>query len=56
MENYEIGAEIGRGSYGVVYKARNRTDGKTYVLKSLQTASVPAKEREAQLQEVFTLS
>jgi len=55
MERYLVGREIGRGSYGVVYKVTSRVDGQTYVLKKLQTASVPAKEREAQLQEVCLL-
>ena len=53
MERYLVGREIGRGSYGVVYKVTSRVDGQTYVLKKLQTASVPAKEREAQLQEAI---
>jgi NIMA (never in mitosis gene a)-related kinase len=52
MERYLVGQEIGRGSYGVVYKVTSRVDGKTYVLKKLQTSNVPAKERESQLQEV----
>lgn len=55
MERYRLGKEIGKGSYGVVYLVTDRQDGQTYVMKKLQTANIPQREREAQLREVRLL-
>lgn len=34
-ENYRIEKEIGRGSYGVVYSAFDRSNGEQYAIKSI---------------------
>eukprot|EP00658_Telonema_sp_P-2_P030378 TRINITY_DN2294_c0_g1_i3.p1 TRINITY_DN2294_c0_g1~~TRINITY_DN2294_c0_g1_i3.p1 ORF type:complete len:694 (-),score=222.63 TRINITY_DN2294_c0_g1_i3:401-2482(-) len=56
MEHYRLGKEIGKGSYGVVYLVTDIRDGNTYVMKKLQTANIPARERDAQLREVRLLA
>ncbi len=33
MTHFEILNKLGKGSYGVVYKVRRKTDNKIYVLK-----------------------
>ena len=36
MERYVVGQEIGRGSYGVVYKALNTLTGETVAIKKIR--------------------
>ena len=35
-ENYSVGVEIGRGAYGHAYKAIDKRDKQTYVLKKVK--------------------
>lgn len=44
MENYEKIEKIGEGTYGKVYKARDKTTGKLVALKKtrLEVRTVPA--------------
>ena len=45
LKNYIIEKELGKGTYGVVYKAKKKSDNNTYVIKqiSLQGLTNPQK-------------
>ena len=40
---YTLGAEIGRGAYGIVRRAKD-SDGKVYALKRLNLGPFPAEQ------------
>lgn len=40
---YRFGDELGKGSYGVVYKAERRSDGKTVAIKTVSTCITQVK-------------
>ena len=46
LKNYIIEKELGKGTYGVVYKAKNKNDNKIYVIKqiSLEGLTKPQKD------------
>lgn len=35
MQDFKVMSELGRGSYGTVYKVQSNKDGNTYVLKKI---------------------
>lgn len=48
ISDFKIISELGRGSYGVVYKVQSRLDNQTYVIKKLNLKHMKEKhQREA---------
>jgi NIMA (never in mitosis gene a)-related kinase len=45
MDKYEVFSEIGKGSFGKVYKIRRREDGRILVWKELQYSRMSEKEK-----------
>ena len=56
MNEYELVREIGRGSYGCVYVARNRQTGKTYAVKKISVVSTSHYERNCIVNDLRVLS
>ena len=54
--DYELLAELGKGSFGIVYRVRRKSDGVILVLKQINIAQLPAPLRSAALNEVKILS
>ena len=50
FERYELVEEIGRGGFGVVYKAKQLATGQDCAIKTLNLESLPAKTRPEQLE------
>ena len=49
--------EIGRGGFGIVYKARHRLDGNIYAIKKIKLAEkLHSEEKRRILREVTHLS
>lgn len=44
MENYEIEHEIGRGSSGICYKAKCKTDGRLCAIKKITTNNLKVND------------
>lgn len=55
MQKYEIGRELGTGSYGKVVLAKNKRNGEQVAMKQIQMANLPQVAREKTLQEVQLL-
>jgi serine/threonine protein kinase len=55
-EEFEEQAVLGRGTFGVVYKCRNRLDGCLYAVKVTNQQFKGRVDRERVLKEVFALS
>ncbi len=55
MENYEVVQEIGKGSFGSVYKIRRKSDGKQLVWKELNYGRMAEKEKQQLVSEVNIL-
>ncbi|CDW80923.1 protein kinase domain containing protein [Stylonychia lemnae] len=56
MENYERLEEIGKGSYGSVYKIRRKSDNQILVWKELDYGRMTEREKSQVVQEVNILS
>ena len=56
MDNFEIVAKIGEGSYSVVYTVRRKKDNKLYALKKVKMKSLNPKEKKNALNEVRILA
>lgn len=46
LRNYEIRQKLGSGSYGVIYKAYNKTDKTICVLKQISLTRMSEKARK----------
>ena len=49
-EKYEAGQELGRGGFGVVRVARERSTGKEYAVKSIRKVRMPAQTLSTECQ------
>lgn len=55
LQDYEILEELGSGSYGKVYKVRNRITGEICVEKVVNLDGVDERDKEEALNEVRIL-
>jgi len=55
LADFEDFAELGRGAYGVVYRAKSRGDRKVYCLKKIPLHHMNAKSQKEAQQEVVLL-
>ena len=46
LSNYEIEKQLGKGTYGVVYKVKKRDDNKIYVLKQISLLGLTASQKD----------
>lgn len=54
MKDFEIKNKLGSGSFGVVYKIKWKENGKTYVMKQVNTSKMTYSEKkEAQKETVI---
>eukprot|EP01028_Stygiella_incarcerata_P014543 TRINITY_DN981_c0_g2_i1.p1 TRINITY_DN981_c0_g2~~TRINITY_DN981_c0_g2_i1.p1 ORF type:complete len:1905 (-),score=652.61 TRINITY_DN981_c0_g2_i1:1204-6918(-) len=56
LSDFVFMGELGRGSYGVVYRVRRKADGRIYVIKQIQITSLSAREQEDAINEVKILA
>jgi NIMA (never in mitosis gene a)-related kinase len=45
MENFEMVATIGKGSFGLVHKVKRRSDGKIFACKEINYGSMSEREK-----------
>jgi serine/threonine protein kinase len=55
MEKYEVIAEIGKGSFGRVYKIKRKADNRILVWKELNYGKMSEKEKQMLVSEVNIL-
>jgi NIMA (never in mitosis gene a)-related kinase len=53
--NYEIGTQLGRGSQGVVYRAKRKVDGKLVAIKKVFVQQMSRKEQMEAANEIRAL-
>ncbi|EAR89526.2 Serine/Threonine kinase domain protein (macronuclear) [Tetrahymena thermophila SB210] len=51
IEEYDNLVKLGQGSYGVVYKGRKKSDGKTYVIKEINMKFMDQKQKQDAVNE-----
>ena len=56
LRNYEIEKQLGKGTYGVVYKVKKRDDNKIYVLKQISLLGLTASQKDEVKLEAKVLS
>lgn len=56
LSDFEILGQIGKGSYGVVYKCKRKLDSRIYVLKEIRLAGATKKEIESAVSECHILA
>lgn len=56
LSDFEILGQIGKGSYGVVYKCKRKLDSRVYVLKEIRLAGATKKEIESAVSECHILA
>jgi serine/threonine protein kinase len=54
--DFDFGARLGKGSFGEVFAAKRRKDGKTYVIKMIRIAELSQKEQRAAVNEVHVMA
>lgn len=55
MADFKVLSELGRGSYGTVYKVQSNKDLQVYVLKKICLKHMKPKHQAAALKEVHIL-
>ena len=45
LSNYEIEKQLGKGTYGVVYKVKKKDDNKIYVLKQISLIGLTSAQK-----------
>lgn len=53
--DYDFGTQLGKGSFGTVFKIRRKSDRRTFVCKEIQLQSMSEKDREEANHEVRVL-
>ena len=56
LSNYEIEKQLGKGTYGVVYKVKKRDDNKIYVLKQISLVGLTSSQKDEVKLEAKVLS
>jgi len=56
LSDFEIVGSLGTGTFGSVYKVRNRTDRRLYAIKAAKRAARGVADRNRMLQEVYALA
>ena len=56
LSNYEIEKQLGKGTYGVVYKVKKRDDNKIYVLKQISLLGLTDSQKDEVKLEAKVLS
>ena len=56
LSNYEIEKQLGKGTYGVVYKVKKKDDNKIYVLKQISLIGLTSAQKAEVKQEAQVLS
>ena len=56
MNNFELIAKLGEGTYSIVYKVRRKADLKIYALKKVKLKNLSEKEKQNALNEVRILA
>ena len=55
LKDFEILNELGRGSYGIVYKVKSKIDDKIYVIKKLSLTHMNEKVQKEAWKEALIL-
>lgn len=56
LRDFKTNRQLGKGSYGTVYKVTRRSDGQEYALKEVNVSNLNQKEREEAINEVRILA
>ena len=56
LSDFDILNKLGKGSFGVVYKVRRKTDNQIYVMKQIDIKQMKSKYRMEAINEVNILS
>lgn len=55
LDDYSLGAVLGKGAFGTVYQACDKKTGQLYACKSISKAKLVCKEDVEDVQRVSTL-
>ena len=56
LADFKLEDRVGKGSFGSVYKAIRKSDGRTYAVKKVNIKTMPQAEREDALNEIRVLA
>ena len=56
MNNFEVIATLGKGSFSSVYKVKRKADDKIYAVKKVDLSSLSKKEKDMALNEIRILA